>query len=158
MTGAAIAMMKALIAVIAAAGLFMQAVLLPDQASYFAAINPEVAFLETPMLILAIVFIGCGQVVLACVWVLLSLVRRETIWSERAFGYLDVTIGALLAAVVVVLAAYLTAQAAQAVPPALFLFTVAASVGCMGLAIAVGAMRRRLVRAVKHKRYVAQAV
>ncbi len=45
--------------------------------------------------------VACAQVVLVAVWVLLSMVRRGSIFSVRAFRWVDVIIGAGVAAVVV---------------------------------------------------------
>ncbi|QNO37308.1 DUF2975 domain-containing protein [Protaetiibacter sp. SSC-01] len=48
----------------------------------------------------AIALVACAQVVLVAVWVLLSMVRRGSIFSGRAFRWVDVIIGAGVGAVV----------------------------------------------------------
>ncbi|HRN30438.1 MAG TPA: DUF2975 domain-containing protein, partial [Terrimesophilobacter sp.] len=59
---------------------------------------PEVAYLQTPYLILTIAMVACVQVALVAIWRLLTLVRRGAIFSDRAYRWVDVVIGAALTA------------------------------------------------------------
>lgn len=77
---------------------FAQAFLVPVVSADFAAMYPEVAFLRVPYTVVVNVGIGCVQVALVAVWVLLSMVRRNAIFSERAFAFVDVIIGAAVLA------------------------------------------------------------
>ncbi len=51
-----------------------------------------------------IAFVACIEVALVAIWVLLSMVRRDAIFSGRAFRWVDVIIGAGIAATAVAIA------------------------------------------------------
>lgn len=78
----------------------VQAVILPVMASQSAEAYPEVGYLYLPFLVLAIATIACGQIVLACIWMLLRMVRRDRIFSKGAFVWVAIMIGALIMATV----------------------------------------------------------
>src|SRR5690606_31472670 len=116
---------------VALAGLFVQVVLLPIQATESAAEFPEVDFLRIPILILGILFVVCGQVVVVCVWALLSLVRHDAIFSNRAFKFVDTMIGSLAVAAAIVIATLLILEVtADAGPPGLFVLAIGVAMGC----------------------------
>lgn len=55
----------------------------------------------TPLRVITILGIGAAQVALVCVWRLVTMVRRGTVFSHAAFRYVDVIIGAIIAAALV---------------------------------------------------------
>src|SRR5689334_19635656 len=55
----------------------------------------------TALRVVTILGIGAAQVALACVWRLVTMVRRGTVFSHAAFWYVDVIIGAIVAAALV---------------------------------------------------------
>ena len=67
-------------------------VLVPVWASREGTSFPEVAYLVVPYSVAAILFIGCGQVVLLAVWRLLSFIGDEVIFTRRAVRWVDVII------------------------------------------------------------------
>ena len=67
-------------------------VLVPVYASQVGTRTPEVAHLVVPYSLAAILFIGCGQVALLAIWRLLSLVDGGTIFTRRAFRWVDVIV------------------------------------------------------------------
>jgi hypothetical protein len=72
-------------------------------ASQEATMFPEVAYLEVPYSVAAILFIACGQVALLAVWRLLSLVDGDVISTRRALRGVDAIVAC--AAVATVLSA-----------------------------------------------------
>ena len=52
----------------------------------------------TPLRVITILGIGTAQVALVCVWRLVTMVRRGTVFSHAAFRYVDIVIGAIVAA------------------------------------------------------------
>jgi hypothetical protein len=61
-----------------------------------------VPFLAVPYSVLGIAALACVEVVLASLWVLLSMVRRGAIFDERAFRWVGViSVAGLVAAVIV---------------------------------------------------------
>lgn len=159
MTRTAIVLSKVFIVLLALAGLLAQAVFLPLQASLSASLFPEASFLHAPILTLCILFVLCGHVVLGCVWMLLSLVDRNTIFTSRAFVYVDVMIGALVVAPLLAVAAYVVIMVtAHAGPPGLVLLTLGATLGCITLALVLVVMRSLLVKASAQESYLAEVV
>ena len=159
MTRTAIILSKLFIFLLVLSGLLVQAVLLPIQAGQSAQQFPEVAFLQAPILALGILFVACGQVVLGCVWVLLSLVRRDAIFSGRAFTYVDIMIGALVVAGAAIVVALLTiGLTANAGPPGIVFPAVGVALGCAALALVLVVMRGLLVRASEQEHYLAEVV
>ena len=52
----------------------------------------------TSLRVITILGIGAAQVALVCVWRLVTMVRRGTVFSHAAFRYVDIVIGAIAAA------------------------------------------------------------
>jgi Protein of unknown function (DUF2975) len=52
----------------------------------------------TPLRVIVILGVVTAQVVVVCVWRLVTMVRRGTVFSHAAFRYVDVVIGAITAA------------------------------------------------------------
>ncbi|MEV0156078.1 DUF2975 domain-containing protein [Micromonospora sp. NPDC050686] len=55
----------------------------------------------TPLRVITILGMVSVQVALVCVWRLVTMVRRGTVFSHAAFRYVDVVIGAIVAAALV---------------------------------------------------------
>ena len=51
-----------------------------------------------PLVVIVVLGIVTMQVTVVCVWRLLTMVRRGTVFSHAAFRYVDVVIGAVAAA------------------------------------------------------------
>jgi len=101
--------------------------------------------------ILAVVIIVLGiatvQVTLVCVWRLLTMVRRGTVFSHGAFRYVDIIFGAVAAASMLVfgLAAMLAPGDAA---PGIVLLVWGASLLIAGVALIVLVLRTLLAQAV----------
>ena len=100
--------LKVLIGVLLALLLFCQIAVVPAVAAQSAVRYGDVAYLQIPGIIVGVAFLVCVQVVLVCVWRLLSLVREDGIFSERAFADVDVSLGAVGFATLLVLVALVT--------------------------------------------------
>ncbi|GAA2588256.1 DUF2975 domain-containing protein [Streptomyces roseoviolaceus] len=103
MNGFLIAALRAGIAFAVLAGLFGQFVVIPttaaDEVDRFLPYAP----FATPYSTVAIVGVGCVQVALVAVWMLLTMVQRDAIFTPRAFRWVDVIIGASVVATVLAL-------------------------------------------------------
>jgi hypothetical protein len=51
----------------------------------------------TPLRVIVILGVVAAQVIVVCVWRLVTMVRRGTVFSHAAFRYVDVVIGAITA-------------------------------------------------------------
>jgi hypothetical protein len=97
MTTFAIRGLRVALAVLVLISVLVQ-VAIPGWASAFATRVPEVTHLVGPYSLAAILFIGCGEVVLLAVWRLLSFVRSGAIFSARAVRWVDLIIGSAVVA------------------------------------------------------------
>jgi DUF2975 family protein len=52
----------------------------------------------TPLRLIVILGVASAQVAVVCVWRLVTMVRRGTVFSGAAFRYVDIVIGAIVAA------------------------------------------------------------
>ncbi|MEV0699060.1 DUF2975 domain-containing protein [Saccharopolyspora sp. NPDC050389] len=88
------------IGIVAAAllGLFGQIVVIPTTAADEVDSFPPYAPFAAPYAAVAIVGVACVQVVLVAVWMLLSMVRRDAIFTPRAFRWVDIIIGSSVVA------------------------------------------------------------
>ncbi|PQZ97543.1 hypothetical protein CQ017_12280 [Arthrobacter sp. MYb224] len=93
-----VALLRAFLILIFLGGLLWQAWVVPTLAAQNAALFPEVAFLATPYTVVVIVAIACLQVSMAAIWKLLTMVERRTIFTLRAFGWVNTIIASIAVA------------------------------------------------------------
>ena len=86
-------------------------------------------------------------VVLVCVWRLVTMVRRGTVFSHAAFRYVDVVIGAIAAAAVLVFALAVVLAPGEAVAPGVVLLVCGVALGVLGVALIVFVQRMLLAQA-----------
>ncbi|MBT2409932.1 DUF2975 domain-containing protein [Streptomyces sp. ISL-12] len=79
-------------------GLFGQIVVIPTAAADEVDRFPAYAPFAAPYVAVAITGVACVQVVLAAMWMLLDMVERDVIFTERAFRWVDIIIGAAIVA------------------------------------------------------------
>ncbi|GAA1999990.1 DUF2975 domain-containing protein [Microbacterium ulmi] len=142
-----IAVLKGLIVVLVGLLLFCQIVVLPVTASGLARLYPEFADLEVPGIIIGVVFAVCAQIVLVCVWRLLSLVRIDGTFDEKAFAWVDVALGAVVLATLLIVGSLLLLQAAGASPPSIALLCLIGIVVGAGLSLLIVVLRGLLKKA-----------
>lgn len=130
-----------------AGSLFIQAVMIPFVARDMDGADQKVLDLRTPLLTIIVLGIVTAQIVMVCVWRLLTRVRRGTVFSNAAFRYVDIIIGAIAAAsgLIFVLCVVL---APQPVPPEIVLLIGGLGVVIAGVALLVLVMRTLLAQAV----------
>jgi Protein of unknown function (DUF2975) len=120
----------------------------PVLAGEVAEANPEMAWLRWPLLGIVVLVILGAQVTLAAVWVLLSMVERDAVFSTRSLGWVDVIIVATVIDTVLVLGMNVfLAFGVHANPPALMLFLLAATVGGAAFALLMVVMKNLLRKA-----------
>ncbi|MFF3632005.1 DUF2975 domain-containing protein [Streptomyces sp. NPDC002164] len=74
-------------------GLFGQFVVIPTTAADEVDRFPPYAPFAAPYATVAIIGVACVQVALVAVWMLLTMVRRDAIFTPRAFRWVDTVIG-----------------------------------------------------------------
>ena len=150
--------LKALIVVLLALLLASQILVIPEVARITALRNPDVVQLEVPGIIGAVLFLGLVEVTLVCVWFLLSLVQTDRIFRVEAFRYVDIILGALVAAGVLILAAYLVILANRAVSLSLSLLAILGVVVSAALALLVVVLRGLLRKALELEQDLSEVV
>ncbi|HEX3195287.1 MAG TPA: DUF2975 domain-containing protein [Streptosporangiaceae bacterium] len=102
----------------------------------------------TPLRVITILGIGTAQVALVCVWRLVTMVRRGTVFSHVAFRYVDVIIGAIVAAALVWFAVTALNAPGQRDDPGVTLIMGGIGVAILGAALIVLVLRMLLAQAV----------
>ncbi|MBA8816547.1 hypothetical protein FHX48_001620 [Microbacterium halimionae] len=97
--------LKTLITILLGLLVTCQIFVVPAVAAQSAVRYSDIAYFEIPGTIVGIAFLICVEVVLICVWRLLSLVREDAIFSETAFPDVDVSLGAVVTATALVVVA-----------------------------------------------------
>ena len=143
----AVLALRAVTAMLLAGSVFVQAVMLPLLAA-----DLEEAGTDLPLRtsVLVIVFLGTvsAQVVLVCVWRLVTMVRRGTVFSSAAFRYVHTVIGAFTVAALLVFALGTVLAPGEAVPPGVVLLIGGIGVAVTGVALVVLVMRALLAQAI----------
>ncbi len=99
-------------------------------------------------LVLVVLVVVAAQVVMVRLWRLLTMVRRDTVFSSRAFRHVDVIIGAVAAAAVFVFAIACVLAPGEGVAPGVVLLVCVASAALAGAALLVLVLRVLLAKAV----------
>jgi hypothetical protein len=87
--------------------LMLQTFSLPGQFRYMAQQDPEQAYLRWPLTAVSAFWVLCVQVVIVCTWKLLTLVRKDRIFTDASLGWVNGIIAAIAAAWVVLLGVFL---------------------------------------------------
>jgi hypothetical protein len=128
-----------------AGSLFVQVVMVPLLAID---LDEAPAAVRVPVVVIVVLGIVTTQVTMVCVWRLLTMVRRATVFSHAAFRYVDIVIGAVAAASLLTFALGVTLAPGEAVAPGIVLLIGGAGVMIAGVALVVLVMRTLLAQAV----------
>jgi Protein of unknown function (DUF2975) len=85
----------------------LQTMSLPGQFAHMAAESPNMAYLRWPMTAVTVFWVLCVQVVIVCIWKLLTLVTKDRIFTEASLAWVDVIVWAIAAGWVVFLVVFL---------------------------------------------------
>jgi hypothetical protein len=103
----------------------------------------------TSLRIVTIVGIVTIQVALVCVWRLVTMVRHGTVFSHAAFRYVDIVIGAIVAAALVWFTVTAINAPDQRDDPGVTLIMGGIGVAILGVALIVLVLRMLLAQAVE---------
>ena len=84
-----------------------QTLSLPGKFAYMAKESPDLADLRWPATAVTVFWVLCVQVVIVCTWRLLTLVRRDRIFTPAALTWVDGIVWAIAAAWATLLAVFL---------------------------------------------------
>lgn len=113
------------------------------------ATDPEESSLPlTPLRVITILGLISVQVIGVCVWRLVTMVRRGTVFSHSAFRYVDAVIGAVVAAALVWFAVTVLNAPGQRDDPGVTIIMGGIGVAMLGVALLVLVLRALLAQAV----------
>ncbi|BCW51707.1 DUF2975 domain-containing protein [Arthrobacter sp. StoSoilB13] len=142
----AILALRVVIAMVLAGSLFVQVWMVPlfsaDLVEAGAPDGPRIA-----LLVIVVLGILCVQVVAVCVWRLLTMVRRGTVFSHAAFRFVDVIFGAVSVAAVLMFGIAVILAPGD-IAPGIVLLICGAALMIGGVALLVLVLRALLAQAV----------
>ncbi|MEV5725277.1 DUF2975 domain-containing protein [Streptomyces pharetrae] len=135
--------LRAVLGALLAGSVFVQAVMVPLLAADLRHFG-----LRTPVIVIVLLGVVTAQVVLVCVWRLVAMVRRGTVFSHGAFRYVHTVIGAVTAAALLVFTLGVVLAPGEAVAPGVVLLIGGVGVAVLGVALIVLVLRMLLAQAV----------
>ena len=138
--------LRVLIVLGIAGSVFVQVVMGPLLADD---LEGEPAEVRWPVVVILLLGIVVAQVVMVCVWRLLTLVHHGTVFSERAFRFVDIVIGAVAAGAALFFALGVVLAPGEDVAPGIVLLIGGAGGLVAGVALLVLVLRALLAQAVE---------
>lgn len=143
-----IVLLRIVIAISLVGSLFVQTVIVP---LVWIDLEDAPLWARVTLVTIAVLGILTMQIFAVCVWRLLTLVRRGSVFSDAAFRYVDVVIAAIAAAAVLTFLLAVLLAPGDAAPGVVGLICGAALV-LAGMALLVVVMRRLLAQAIDRER------
>jgi hypothetical protein len=137
--------LRIVIAMVLAGSLFVQVVMVP---LLWMDLDEAPAGVRTPVVAIVVLGIVCAQVVAVCVWKLVTLVRRGTVFSDAAFRFVDVITVAVAVASLLAFALGVVLAPGEDVAPGVVLLIGGFGVCVAGVALIVRVLRLLLAQAV----------
>ncbi|MGW5652110.1 DUF2975 domain-containing protein [Streptomyces humi] len=136
--------LRAVLVVVLAGTVFVQAGMV-----WALAAKPDDGSLPlTPLRVITILGMVSAQVAVVCVWRLVTMVRRGTVFSHAAFRYVDAVIGSIVAAALMWFAVTAVNAPGQRDDPGVTLIMGGIGVAILGVALIVLVLRMLLAQAV----------
>ncbi|GAA1495467.1 DUF2975 domain-containing protein [Paeniglutamicibacter kerguelensis] len=139
--------LRTVLALALAGTLFVQVVMVPLLAVDLTEFGAGIEAVRIPIIVIAVLGIVALQVVIVCVWRLVTMVRRGTVFSRAAFRFVDVVIGAVTAAALLIFGLGIVLAPGEAVAPGMVLLIGGTGLLVAGMALVVLVMRKLLVQA-----------
>ena len=138
--------LRFLLAVAFAALVLAQVFFLPALSAAMAEDSPELAYLRWPTLVVAVLGLGCVQVVIVCTSKLLTLVEDDRIFSAASMVWVDAIVAAIAATWLLLLGTFVWSLVSVGLPgPPLVLLLLLVAGAVVGLLVVV--MRALLLQA-----------
>ncbi|MCZ7429181.1 DUF2975 domain-containing protein [Micromonospora sp. WMMA1949] len=103
----AVTPLRAFLVLLFAVLVLFQTMSLPGQFAHMAREDPDMAYLRWPATAVTVFWVLCVQVVIVCTWQLLTLVKRDRIFTEASLRWVDGIVWAVAAAWVVLVGVFL---------------------------------------------------
>lgn len=140
--------LRIIVALVLVGSLLVQVVMVPLLSIDLHEAGEEISAIRVPLLLIAVLGIAMVQLTLVCVWRLVSMVRRGTVFSAKAFRWVDIIFGAVSTAAVLAFVLGVILAPGDAVAPGIVLLVggVGLLIACAGLVVLV--LRMLLAQAV----------
>ena len=138
--------LRIVLALVLAGSLFVQLVMVPLLAIDLD--DRDIVDRRVPLVVIVVLGIVTVQVTVVCVWRLLTMVKRGTVFSHAAFRYVDVIVGAVGVASLLTLGLGVVLAPGEAVAPGVVLLIGGVAVIVAGIALIVLVLRMLLAQAV----------
>ncbi|MFG3350289.1 DUF2975 domain-containing protein [Streptomyces sp. NPDC048018] len=103
---------------------------------------------RVPVLVIVLLGIACAEVVLACVWRLVTMARCGKVFSRSAFRYVDLVTSAFVGAALLLWMLGVVLAPGEAVAPGIVLLIGVIGLAVFGVALIVLVLRTLLAQAV----------
>jgi hypothetical protein len=143
--------LRGVLAATLAGSVFVQVVMVPLMAIDLVEADPDVAPLQIPFDAILILVMVTGQVTALCVWRLVTMVSEGTVFSPRAFRYVDTMIAAAAAAALLAFGLGMVLAPGDAVPPGLVLLVGGGAVVAAGIGLIELVLRTLLAQAISRQ-------
>jgi hypothetical protein len=137
--------LRIVLALAFAGSLFVQVVMVP---LVWMDLDEAPAGVRLPFVVIVVLGIVTMQVSAVCVWRLLTMVRRGTVFSHAAFRYVDIIIGAVAAASVLTFGLAVTLAPGEAVAPGIVGLICGLALVVAGVGLVILVQRMLLAQAV----------
>jgi len=137
--------LRVVLALALVGSLFVQAVMVP---LFWADLDEAPTGVRVPVIVIVVLGIVTMQVTGVCIWRLLTMVRRGTVFSLAAFRYVDVVVGAIATASALTFALGVVLAPGEAVAPGVVLLVGGVATVVAGVALVVLVLRMLLAQAV----------
>ncbi|MEV5612806.1 DUF2975 domain-containing protein [Streptomyces sp. NPDC052225] len=148
--------LRAVIVALLAGSVVVQTVMVPLFGHDLNGLDGDAANLpRVPILLILLLGIVCAEIVLVCVWQLVTKVRRGTVVSPAAFRQVDIVTGAFAAAALLSWTLGFVLAPGEAVAPGVVLLIGGVGLAALGVALVVLVLRMVLAQAVARDREAA---
>ena len=154
----AIVALKTLIFVLLLLLLACQVFVIPAVAQQMVEKSPQLGYLQVSGIVVTVGFLLCVQVALGCVWRLLSLVRASVLFRDNAFTYVNIILGLVALATLLIFGSFITLAVAGGASPSVIMLCSLGIVVGSGLALLIVVMRGLLRKASLLEQDLAEVV
>jgi hypothetical protein len=148
--------LRVLLAAALAGSLFLQVVMVPLVFRDMDGADQDVLDVRGPVLVIIVLGIVTTQVVMVCLWRLVTMVRRGTVFSHASFRFVNIIIGAIAAASALTFSLGVVLAPGDVVAPGIVLLIGCAAAVIAGIALVVAVMRSLLAQAVAREAEASQ--
>ncbi|MET0422233.1 MAG: DUF2975 domain-containing protein [Actinoplanes sp.] len=140
--------LRVVIVALLGGSVFVQTVMVWLLSRDLADAGDDLAYGPVPILVIVVLGILSAQVVLICVWRLVTMVRRGNVFSLGAFRYVHIMIGSFVAAALLTFALGVVLAPGEGVAPGVVLLIGGVGLAILGVALVTVVLRMLLAQAV----------